>query len=65
MKEVDPFITFQHTEIVIGNSRFQRPDPDADWTIVEMSQVVATNFFYRFFKLAVSTLRGCIGGNSR
>ena len=39
LKEIDPFTTFQQNEIVIGNFRFERPNPDADWTIVEMSQV--------------------------
>lgn len=38
-KEIDPFTTFQQAEIVIGNWRFERPSPDVDWTIVEMSQI--------------------------
>ncbi len=46
VEENDPFTTFQNTEIVIGNFRFERPNPDADWTIVEMAQVEECLFFY-------------------
>lgn len=39
LKENDVFTKFQETEIVIGNFRFERPRPEADWTIVELAQV--------------------------
>ena len=39
LKENDPFLTFQQADIVIGNFRLERPNTEADWTIVEMGQV--------------------------
>ena len=40
LKEMDPYKTFQENEILIGNYKFEREDKMADWTLVEITQVL-------------------------
>jgi len=41
LKEMDPYKTFQENEILIGNYKFEREDKMADWTLVEITQVLS------------------------
>jgi len=47
----DPYEIFKHNEIVIGNYRLVRSNPDSQWTITEVSQINSLHAWATIFKL--------------
>ena len=56
LKEMDPYKTFQENEILIGNYKFERKDKMADWTLVEITQVLIFKLKKNFNQIIILIL---------